>query len=380
VTVLGTDVLRRARVAVRGTLDKVTHVGVGVEVATVGVAETLWGTPPEGKRIRILSNEAGYFSRVAPEAIFFLEPLEPGDRYTCRAVIDGTGEEGAARLAAVRRSLDIERRPREERAAALRASCFESLGAPDAWTRRNAGREIAHLSGLRPGAFTAADLRDLRRAALRERDTALRPSLVAAVESLSRAAAEDRLAPPDAGAVTLRGAPLLRRLREDPDPKARRQAAEAAGREGEAGEAALVESVEKDADAGVRAAAAEALGSAGSAARSGPALLRRAKEDADPLVRAAAVESLGLLGAADAVGALGDLARGDAALARGALFALARIRTDGALEVLRALRAEAADGKAPGAAASRDLVDFLLSADFVKQEESLKKVRAASEK
>ncbi len=380
VTVIGTGALRRSKVVVRGALEKVSSLDFGVEMAAVRVEETLWGDAPGKDRIRILSNESGYFSRVSPEAVFFLDPMEGGGRYTCCAVVDGAGSEGAARVAAVRRSLEIERRPRAERAPALRAACFESLGAADPWTRRNAGQEIAHLAEVQPRAFTAADFRDIRRAAFRERDSLLRPFLVEAAQTLAKAGDEGRLAPPDPGAVTLRGAPLLRRLREDPDPKSRRQAAEAAAREGEAGEAALAEAMEKDADPGVRAAAAEALATAGTAARAGPALLRRAKEDAEPAVRAAAVESLGVLAVDDAVVPLRDLARSDPAVARGALFALARIRTPGALEALRGIRAEAADSRAPGAAEARDLVDFLLSEDFLKQEDALRKIRTAGDR
>jgi HEAT repeat protein len=380
VTVIGTGALRKSRVVVRGVLEKVATLEFGVEMATVRVEETLWGDAPGKDRIRILSNESGYFARVSPEAVYFLDPLEGGVRFTCCAVEDGGGAEGAARVAAVRRSLEIERRPRAERASALRAACFESLGAPDAWTRLNAGREIVHLAESLPRAFSAADFRDLRRAALRERDVVLRPLLVEAAQILSKAGEEGRLAPPDPGAVTLRGAPLLRRLREDADPKSRRRAAEAAGLEGEAGEAALAEATEKDADAGVRAAAAEALATAGSAARAGPVLLRRAREDADPAVRSAAVESLGILGVADAVAPLRDLARSDPAVSRRALFALARIRTPEAVDALKGIRVEAADSKEAAAREARDLVDFLLSEDFLRQEEALKKIRASADR
>ncbi len=379
VTVLGTGPLRKARVVVRGVLEKVAALEFGVEVATIKVEETLWGESPGKDRIRILSNETGYFARVSPEAIYFVEPMEGGGRFTCHAVVDGVGAEGAARVAAVRRSLDIERRPAAERPAALRAACFESLGAPDSWTRQNAGRELAHLAEILPRAFSAEDLKDLRRAAQRERDSDLRRFLVATAQVLARAAEEGGLAPGDGKTVTLRGAPLLRRLREDPDPKARRAAAEAAAGEGEAGNEALAEALEKDADAGVRTAAAEALGSGGSAA-AGPVLLRRAKEDPDPGVRGAAVEALGILGVGSAVPRLLEIARSDPPVSRGALFALARIRTADAVEALKGVRVEAADSKDAGAREARELIDFLLSEDFLRQEEALKKIRDSAGK
>jgi HEAT repeat protein len=163
--------------------------------------------------------------------------------------------------------------------------------------------------------------------------------------------------------VTLAGAPLLRALRESADPKERRKAAEAAAREGPAGEAALVEAMAGDADGTVRAAAAEALGTAGTAAVAGPALLSRAKGDRDPAVRAAAIESLGLLRFPGGVDDLKAIAAAEPLLLRPCLFALARIRTEGALAALRTFR----DG---------ELVAFLLSEDFLRQEEDLRRVRA----
>jgi hypothetical protein len=364
-------VVGKPRLVIRGILEKVSALGLGVDMATVTVAETLWGDPPEAQHIRILSNESGYFTKVSPSAVFFLEPMEGGTRFTCRAVVDGGGSEGPARVAAVRRSLEVERRPAGERAAALRALCFEGLGAQDSWTRQNA----AHFADLRPGSFSRRDLEDLRRTAQRARDPVLRTLLIEASETLSKALADGRLAPPDPNAVTLAGAPLLRSLRESADPKVRRAAAEAAGREGPAGESALVEALGKDADAAVRIAAAEALATAGSPERAGPALLARAKEDRDPAVRAAAIEALGLLRDARAVAPLHDLVRTEPLLGRAAAFALARIRTPEALEVLRSLRAEAAAG-----GEIREGLDFLLSDDFVKQEEALRRMRSAEGK
>ena len=372
VTLLGAEVVGKPRIVLRGSIDKIAGIGMGVDMATITVAETLWGTPPEGNRVRILCSETGFFARIHPTSAFILEPLEGGDRFSCVKVLDGGGAEGAARLAAVRRCLEVERRPKGERAALLRALCFEGLGAEDAWTRSNAARELAHFAAIRPGAFSPRDLEDLRRTARRSRETALRPYLVEAVTALTKAGEEGRLAPGDADAVTLAGAPLLRKLREDPDPKVRKAAAEAAARAGPAGEGALMEAMAKDAAAAVRVAAAEALGGAGTPERAGPALLERAKDDRDPAVRAAAIESLGLLRVEAAVVPLHDLVKAEPLLARPAAFALARIRSAAALESLRALRAEAAAGGEIRAA-----IDFLLSEDFVKQEEALRKVRAA---
>jgi HEAT repeat protein len=377
-TVLGREHLGRCPLVLRGRLEKVQDLKMGAEIGVVALLETLWGRAPAKDRVSILTHEAGYFARVPPEAVFFLEPLADDARFACRGVVDVGGTDGPARLAAVRRSLRIEAMPAAEKGAALRAACFEGLGAEDPWTRRNAARETAHLSLRRPRAFSEEDLRDLRRRGLRERDPILRPLLVEVVEHLDRAAAEGRLAPPDPNAPTLRGAPLLRTLREDPDPAVRRRAAAAAAGEGPGATAALAAALAGDADATVRAAAAEALGAAGVAAAAVDALVAAAGADADAAVRVAAVETLGLLGAAPAIPALRRVAQKDPPAARAALFALARIRTPEALEALAGIRAAAADAAAAGvagAAEARDLVDFLRTPDFLRQEEALRRVR-----
>jgi HEAT repeat protein len=128
----------------------------------------------------------------------------------------------------------------------------------------------------------------------------------------------------------------------------------------------------------VRAAAAEALGASGAegpSAGAGPALLRSLQSDADPAVRAAAAEALGTLRIEEAVPSLRAAARGEAATSRSALFALARIRSGAALEALRAVRDEAGAPDAEAARERRDLVDFLLSEDFLRQEEALRRLR-----
>jgi len=376
VTVLGTGPLRESRAVVRAEVERVAASPSGVEIATVLVKETLWGEAAESPRLRLLTHEPGYFGRLSPEAVFFVDPVGASDRYAVRAVVELEGEAGKARLAALRRCLEVERLPAGDRAAALRAVIFEGLGATDAWTRQNAARELVHLAGLRPGTFSPEDARDVRKAASRARDRVLRPLLVEASEILVRASAAGTLAPSDPGAVTLRGAPLLKTLREDPDPRLRRAAAEAAAGEGAAGEAALRAALAGDADAGVRAAAAEALGrSAGRDAADD--LLRAAKGDGDLAVRAAAVEALGAARAEAAAGVLRDLARKPpASLAREALFALARIRTEEALAAIRGVRAEAAAEDGDAARETRDLADFLLSEDFLLQEKALRRLRS----
>lgn len=344
VTVLGTGPLRKSEAVVRGAIGRVTSHGLGVEVATFEVKEVLRGKASASVPIRLISNEPGYLARIPADAVLFLAATEGGSRSRVVASVGLLGEEGPARLAAVRRSLAIEALPAEERPAALRRACFEGLGAPDAWTRQNAGREVAHLAASLPGAFTEGDLRDLRRRASREGDRVLRPLLVEAAESLGAAAARGALSPSSSGdRISLRGAPALRALREGKEAKERAAAAEALGREG--------------------------------GAEAGSALLEAARRDPDSTVRAAAVEALGFAGAAAAIPELRSLAGTEPALARVALFALARIGTPEATAALREFRA-ALDPKArPDADTLRSLVDFLLSEDFRRQEDALRKLR-----
>ncbi len=348
VTVIGTGPLRKAKSVVRGTLERVSSPGLGVELASLRVEEVLWGERPATESVRLYSNEPGYLAGLSPSGVFFLDPLEGGGRFRAAAVVELAGPEGEARLAAVRRALAVEALPAGERPAALRRSCFESLGSADAWTRENAGREVAHLAALVPGAFSQDDLRDIRRLASREGDRVLRPLLVEAAETLAAAAARRALAPSAPGErVSLRGAPALRALREGKESKERAQAAEALGREG-----------------GAEAAAAllEALG-----------------RDADPAVRAACVEALGSAGAAAAVPDLRRICDAEPGLAREALFALARIGTPAAA-ALREFRGGLDPEKRADAGTLRALVDFLLSDDFRRQEESLRRLRESADR
>ena len=430
VTVLGTGVLRKSSSVVRATIERVSTLSLGIEVGTLRPREVLWGEEElrgDGAAlhaVRLFSNEQGFLSRVSADAIFFLVPMEGADRYESAAIVDLSGAEGPARLDAVRRSLRIERLPASERAAALRRACFESLGAPDAWTRQNAGREIAHLAVLLPGTFSRADARDLRRLASREAETALRPLLVETAEVLGRAAARGELAPEDVGErVSLRGAPAHRALREGTTAKERLEALEEVRREGGAAAvAAIAECLLKDADPAVRGAAAGALtGVAGAGSTAAPrgeggpvplvpggpippelagtnppapgastragsapeaprvavveALLASLEGEKVPAVRAACVEGLGNAGAAGAVPLLRRLCEEERGLTREALFALARIGTPAATAALRDFRAGSALSARDDAAPLRTLVDFLLSDDFLKQEEALRRLR-----
>ncbi len=388
VSVLGRGVLGRTDLLVRARVERVSRLAAGTQLGVLAVEETLRGPPPQGA-VQVMTTEDGYFSRYPGEAVFFLRALRASRRYDCLAVMDLADADGAPRLLALRRVLEVEALPAERRAGALREVCFESLGARDAWTRRNAGRETAHLADTRPDAFTPEDLADLRRVAGREGDSVLRPLLVEAVASLHAASRRGRLGASQGGARTsLRGAPLLRVLRESADPAERRRAAEAvAAEEGAAAGDLLLGALASDPDAGVRGAVAGALVRVGGGPRVSEALLRALREEWDAGVRTAVVEALGELGLADAVVPLSELARRDPSLERVCLFGLARIRTPAALDALRGFRApspgppgegagsEAAVLRAEADVARAALVDFLLSDDFLRQEEILRRVR-----
>ncbi|MCK6481272.1 MAG: HEAT repeat domain-containing protein [Planctomycetes bacterium] len=377
VTVIGTGTLRKSTLLVRASLERVSTLPYGVEMATLKVAEVLWPAP-RGERIgpvQVLSGEPGYFARVTEDSLFFLRRLEGKARFECEGIVDLSDGDGPARLAAVRRSLEVEALPRELRAAALRRSCFESLGAPDAWTRRNAGRELAHLATTRPGAFSSLDAREIAERAMREGDRALRPLLVEAAEALSDAGTRGALAPAEPGRVSLRGAPALRALREEKDPKKRLEALEdAAAEPGEGATGVLVEVLLGKDGPALRAAAAAALGGRPSSPAAVRGLRDARRGGEDPLVLAAAAEALGMLAAAEAIPDLAALAREPDPVGRASLFALGRIGSPAAEAALREIQRRL-DPALEATAERRDLVDFLLSPDFRRQEEALRRMR-----
>ncbi len=375
VTVIGTNTLAKSQLVARGKLERVSALPFGLEMGTVKVEEVLWadrpGTKPDS--VQVLSNEPGYFSSAKEESIWFLKRLEGRARYECAGIVDLGDRDGAARLAAVRRSLEIESLPAGLRAEALREACFEGLGAPDAWTRQNAGRELAHLAGLRPGAFTAADAGDVAERAMGEGDRILRPLLVEAAESLARAGARGELAPGEGPRVSLGGAAAFRALREEKDPAKRAEAVAGVGAEpGAAADGALVGALREDPAPAVRTAAARALSTRPRAAAATAGLVEALRRDGEPAVRAAAAEALGILGAAEGIRDLRAACGEAAPLGRAALFALGRIATPAAEEALKEFRATAA-------AEVGELVEFLLSADFRRQEEMLRRMREGRE-
>jgi len=377
VTVIGTGTLRKSTLVARGKIERVSALPYGLELGTVAVSEVLWSDRP-GTRIataQVLSNEPGYFTRVKEDSVWFLRKLEGRSRFECAGIVDLSDAYGEARLAAVKRSLEIEALPAAQRPAALRTTCFEGLGAADAWTRQNAGRELAHLAVVRPSAFTAADVVDIADRAMREGDRVLRPLLVEAADLLSRAGARGGLGPDEEHRVSLEGARAFRALREEKDPALRVAAAAGVGAEpGSAADAALVATLKGDEAPEVRRAAAAALARRPRAAAATAGLVEALRTDGDPAVRAAAAEALGILGAQEGIRDLRTACDARGPVSRAALFALGRIGSPAAAEALRAYRGTLPAGDA-AAGEVRDLVDFLLSEDFRKQEETLRRMK-----
>ncbi|MHC4922735.1 MAG: HEAT repeat domain-containing protein [Planctomycetota bacterium] len=262
VSVLGRGVLRKSKLVVRGTIDKRTELTMGVEMATLAVEEVMYGKVPKGERVQVLSNEAGYFDRVAGEVLFFLVAMENSRRFESGGMVFLSGEDGREKLAAIRRSLAVESLPAEKRARSWRLTCFEGLGAAKRWTRRNAARELAHLCAVRPDAFSSGDASEIKRKAARETDPVLRAFLIEAATDLFEAEEKNRLGPSDMDAdrVSLKDAPLLRTLKEDPDPARRAAAARRLGEDGSTGSVKLLaDALAADKDVSVRIAVVRAL-------------------------------------------------------------------------------------------------------------------------
>lgn len=379
VSVLGRGVLARTTLLVRGKVQRSGALGFGAEVGTVELLETLRGPAPGGATVQVLTSEKGYFRRYPGEAVFFLKPLSGGTRYEPVAVMDLADGAGEARLAALRRVLEVEALPEGERAGALRKVCLQGLQAEDAWTRRNAARELAHLTLVAPRVFTEPDFRDLARSASREEDPVLRPLLVEAADRLSAASRKGLLAapgkpPPDASGDARREA-LLRVLRAGREASLRRDAARLLSEvDGEDVTGALAAALLKDQDAGVRQEAAIAMAARPATEAATAAFLDCLRLETDGPVLGVAVEALGFLKAEKAVEPLVALARRDSSRRGLCLFALARIATPAARAAMDDMRRAAAGGTEDDERV-RSLVRYLLSPEFEEQEKTLRRLR-----
>lgn len=368
VTWLGRKVLPQCQRMVVGLVLEIRPFGGGAEVARIEEREIVWGPLVENPApYTVFCGSAGLAPRPGARGLFLLRVLPGG---TCEAVEISPLDDpdGPARLRAFRRYLEIEgEADGAVRRDALLAYLRGAVADGDRWTRENALREYGAFADAFPGSLEPADGAALARALPSVRDPGLRRLVQAALDRAPATTSRTglRAQPPAGGAAPAEAlAPFTKRFdAARSDAPARRKAIVDAAAEVGAASAPLVARALDDKDPQVREAAVAAAGVTGIDVASGR-ILSLAATDPSPEVRATAVRALGHLRYTPAVETLAGLARGEPALAREALHALARIRSPAALEKLAGLRT-------PGDDERRRLVDFLVSEAFVRQEKAM---------
>lgn len=365
VTFLGRTVFPKCHRMSVGRVVRTSELPRGAEIVQVAESEVLWGTRDDAP-IPVICGAVGLAPDVGATALFLLRLL-PSGSYEAVQIAPLDDDDGPARLEAFRRYLAIEALPdaasrRSELAAYLRNALTEGRG----WTRANAIREYEAFSSVHADALGPADADVLARAAAIESKAELRKLLQATLDRVpsgraarnAAIAAPAPAAPPDLGVYERR----LADRRSGPGP--RRQALIDAAVEHGARCQPLVAAALADDEPLVREAAAAIAGESGITVL-GPKLVERLRvEDAVP-VRRTLVLSLGHLQTASAVPLLSSLTAPGDPLARDATFALARIRDAAAVERLDRLLRESTDAE------RIELLRFLLSDDFVRQERAL---------
>jgi hypothetical protein len=368
-TTLGRTALLRAEAAVRGKLTSVMSVGPGAEVGRLMPEEWLRGEPrEEGEPLTVLSAETGHLPAVAHEGVFLLHLLPASGNWELVEVVPLDDDDGPDRLAALRKFLEIESIPGPSwRMSELRKYLRVAVLSDRSWTRWNAAREYAALVRDVPGALAVEDRAPLTKA----RDVATERQLRALLDAVL-ARCPGTPAPKSKQAATAAsdatdGAladSAARFAAPDATPAVRRQAVIDAAVALGARAAPLFERALADADPSVREAGAAAAGQFRVASLE-PKIAAMLAADGSPVVRRSLVVAAGRLKSSASISSLAALATEDGPFARDAAFALARIRDDAAVGELRRLRA--------GAKAKDwiELLDFLLSDAFVRQERAL---------
>ncbi len=363
---MGREVLPRVDVIVRGRVERVSAAAHGAEVGRVEPVDWMRGVPREqGSILVVLSAAEGALPFPGRDALFLLRSIPYSDNLELVEVGTLDDEDGAARLAAMKRFLEIESiADPAARFAALRAYLRGALVSEEGWTRRNAAREYAALAAEVPGSLTAEDRPPLERALQRTPEKSFRTLLESALAQCpgskgsparpaAKPARDDDLA-----------AYLARFDARDVSDAARRQCViDAAVELGERGTPLFAKALVDD-DPRVREAAAAAAGQLRTLALE-PRIATMLTTDPSAGVRRTLVVAAGHLRSKASVSTLALLAKEGEPFARDAIFALARVRDDAALGELRRLRSEAQDPE------RRSVLDFLLSDRFVEQEKAL---------
>lgn len=345
----------------------------GMVLAQVQPERAIKGEPPKASRVTILipgvrptadreTPSVPYLTEGAAgrRFVFFLRPARGGVAWRMDALFDTEGTIGRQKLASldqVAELLAID--DREERARGTLAWLLDAQRAKGTWTRVNAARELNHLLEVRRDLFDDAVRSRLRKLASRGCPPAQRKWLVRALKDLGSL-------PPETVAPQAPDRPdaLEEALADIDDSDARiRILEEHLHRGGPLAASALVARIRTEEPA-VRAWMIRTFAEGGYRSQL-PAVRGLYAYERDPAVRRAIVYATGLLGGDPDVTWLEERSLSPTVL-REALFALARIRTEGALAALGRIRDRPPDGAVSGDIPA--LVDYLRGSAFVEVE------------
>ena len=387
VTFMGRNLLGKTDVVARGEIKSVSRLPSGPAIATFEVEEILWGNARgEPPRIALLSVDPSSFPPVDVTCVYFLTRLSRG-RYESVGRVDLSDRGGPSRLETLRLYLEIEgRQDAGERRAALHDLLMANLVSGDEFKIYSAARELAHFTAVSPESFDDADRERIRQKIATSRNRLLVELLQTALRNLGGAAAL-----PAEEAADTTGSPALPAARPavlpPPDSYRELEAAWQAGGLSRDERRFVIKAIATrhlahsgpvlldalaDPDPEVRWIAAINLGEALVLEATAP-LLRVLASEKDDRVIEAAIQSLGVLGAGSALKSIVGFAD-KPAFVRSVAFAAARIGGPDAGAFLDQLLATHA-GPDEADKTIRDLVEFLRSRDFTRQEEMLDKIR-----
>ncbi len=382
VTYLGQTMLPKADIVVSGVVVRSNTLSTGATLTRFKVDEVLHGRE-RARTILLISPDPEQFPPVGVPVAYFLRRIGR-ERFEIAGRIELIGVEGPDRLGTLKRYLEIEalKDPQRKRRE-LHDYLMENLGAGRRFLVWSAARELANFTKKNAGFFTREDIAAIRNKARISSEAMLKDLLADVIENIgdiSRELTAEGDSPPE---------PVEPRRPKLP-PSSAFLKLERAWKEGglsvEArrmivltvcarhllhGGPLLVDAL-SDEDVEIRRLAALNLGEAGYEPAAEPLLHRLGTED-DQKVIAAAIQSLGILRVERARAIIIRFAE-DKTLRRPVLFALARIDNEECRAFLEEVRSALA-GKTGDQAELRKLVDFLLSDDFRKQEDALRKIR-----
>lgn len=380
VTYMGQTMLARSDLVARGAAPAdLCKVGLGAYFMVFEVDEVLYGRDGV-RRVQLIGSDPSEFPLPKQPCVLFLRHLD-GARYEPTGIVDTTGAEGAVRLKALKSYIGIEetRGPRAKRRA-LHDLLMKNLRSGDRFLRWSAARELAHFTEKNGRYFSRKDLKEMRARSAQGESPVFRDLLHSAVTQIAHSLGEsgkprhaDHSTAKDLGT----GPPGYARLCSAYlAPGASAQHRLAALRElctkflRYAGPA-LIKAL-GDPSAKVRELAAYQLGQGEVDAAKKPLTDLLANESSKKVL-SAAVRSLGILGARKALPEILDLGK-DPDMLRTVALAAGRIGGKRARDWLLALRSMHS-GASKADRDIRNLVDFIESPAFARQEKLLKKIR-----